>query len=116
MEAFALFLLATLVYKIIDFLKDTAGALRKERTWNAPVTQVISWFAGVVVIFIAAEASLTNEVAIPFDPQADIVLKDLDSWSLVLLGLTVSSFASFTNGVVGAIDKNRSTEKPPLVR
>jgi len=114
--AFALILISATVLKVIDTLKYAAGAIRGDKaSWNGVVTQGIVWVAGVAVLFLAAHASLTNSVVIPFGDGAEIVLGDLDASSVILLGVGLGSFASTWNGLLGALDGSRSTSKPGLL-
>ena len=111
---FVLGLLSALVYKLIDFARQVAGAARGETTWNAPITQAAAWGAGVVVVLIAGAASFTSGVELPLGDSVSVTLGDVDVWSRVLIGLSLSSVASSWNGLLGAIDATRSTDKPAL--
>jgi hypothetical protein len=107
-------LLSALVYKAVDFSRQVAGAIRGEATWNAPITQAVVWVAGVAAVLLAGEASFTSGVELPLGDGTTVVLGNLDVASRVLLGLSLGSVASSWNGLMGALDASRSTEKPAL--
>jgi hypothetical protein len=112
---FVLALLSALVYKLIDFGKEVAGAARGEVSWNGALTQAIVWVAGVVVVVLAGTATLTSQVALPLGGGTEVVLGDVDIASRVLIGMSLASLASGWNGLLGALDSTRSTAKPHLL-
>lgn len=100
---------SALVWKVIDFLRMLFNITTQR---SAIITQVTAWVGGVVMVVIAAHASVTGNLIIP---GADEPLKTLDFGSQILLGLLVSSLASGIVDLKQAIDSSDSAVKPPLV-
>lgn len=86
--------LATLVWKFIDFLKAVAN-----RNVNAAATQAIAWVSGVGAVLLFAQTQFAAAVEI-----GDYKLGDLSTWSLVVIGLLVSSLASAAVDAKKALD------------
>ena len=107
MEITALIVLATLATKIIDVLKYLQA-----RDWNGVFTQVSVWAAGVIVIFMAAQAQAFEGVQVPSIDQA---LGLLDFWSLVIVGLSITSLLSTVYDFKKAIDNTDSASVPALL-
>lgn len=100
---------AALVWKVIDFLKMLFNF---ETNKSAIVTQLCAWVGGVGLVLIAAQATVTSALVLP---GADQALGVLDFWSLVLLGLLISSLASGIVDVKQAFDNTDSSSKPALL-
>lgn len=97
--------MAVLVIAIINLVKYArAGDV------NGVVTTLTVWLAGVAVVFLAAQTDFAGGIVV-----ADAPLSTYNSWSLLFMGLTISSIAQFANEIRGAIDNNVSTVKPNLV-
>ena len=94
-----------LMWKIVDFAKHV-----RVRDWNASVTQAVTWGAGVLVIFVLANSDFANGV-----PVGDQNLGALNDWSLVLVGLTLSSLGSVAYDYKRAFDRSDSAKMPSLL-
>lgn len=104
MEFIPMIQMAVLVFAIINFLKAV-----KAKDTNGALTQLIVWVAGVVVVFLVAETDFASGISI-----GDQTLNTLNFASLVFIGLTISSLASFGAEVKKAIDNSDSAAKPNL--
>lgn len=100
---------ATLVAKVIDFLRLLANASTNR---SAIVTQLSAWVGGIVLVVLAAHASVTADLVLPGTSMA---LGVIDGSSQVLVGLLVSSLGSALVDVKQAIDGSDSAAKPPLL-
>lgn len=105
MEFIPLVQMAVLVFAIINFLK----AVRNKDT-NASITQVIVWVAGVAVVFLAAQTDFADGIVI-----GDQLLTQLNAWSLLFIGLTIASLASFGVEIKKALDGSDSAATKPLI-
>lgn len=94
-----------LAWKIVDLAKQV-----RVRDINAVVTQLVSWAAGVFVIFLLAHTDFASGVRV-----GSTHLNLLNGWSLVLVGLTVASLGSVTYDFKRAIDGTDSAAQPALV-
>jgi hypothetical protein len=106
MEFIPLVQMAVLVFAIINFLKAV-----KAKDGNAAFTQVVVWVAGVLVVLLAAQTDFASGINI-----GDEVLTDLNFWSLLFIGLTISSLASFGVEIKKALDNTDSSKSPPLLK
>lgn len=102
-------LFATLLWQVIDFLRELTN-LRTQK--SAVLTQLTAWVGGVVMVALAAHATVARGLVPPGFTQQ---LGKLDFGSTVLIGLAVSSFASSLVDVKQAIDSKDSSTKPPLL-
>jgi hypothetical protein len=105
MEFIPLVQMAVLVFAIINFLKAV-----KAKDANASLTQIIVWIAGVAVVFLAAQTDFAEGIMI-----GDQALTALNVWSLLFIGLTISSLATFGTEVKKALDVSDSARTPNLV-
>lgn len=97
--------MALLVISIINFVKYC-----RARDVNGIVTSLSVWVAGVGVVFLAAQTDFAAGIVI-----ADLPLAVYNAWSLLFIGLSISSMAQFANEIRAAIDTSDSTRKPDLV-
>jgi len=98
-----------LVWKVIDFFRLLFN-FRTQK--SAIITQVTAWAGGVLLVVIAAHASVTSGLVLP---GADESLKTIDFASQILLGLLISSLASAAVDVKQALDGSDSAAKPSLI-
>jgi len=105
MEVFTAATLSAFLVKITSVLKYVSGGQFREA-----VTQVIPWVAGIVVILVAAQADVAENIAV----WGQTALSDLDTWSQVLAGLALGSGASFAYDFKKAVDGTDSAGEPPL--
>lgn len=105
MEFVPLMAMALLVFQVINFVRYL-----KAGDTNGIVTTVAVWVAGVSVVFLVAQTDFARSITI-----TDTTLANLNAWSLLFVGLTVSSIGNFANEALGAVDANRTTQKPQLV-
>lgn len=106
MEFMPLVQMAVLVFALINFLK----AVRQKDT-NTVLTQLIVWVAGVLVTFLVAQTDFASGINV-----GDQSLTELNCWSLLFVGLTISSLASFGVELKKALDNTDSAQKPPLFK
>lgn len=105
-------LLATLLWQVIDFLREVSGAVKAPSTagrWSSPLLQLCAWVAGVVVVVLASHARLFDAFSVN-----GLTLTSLDGASQVFLGLCIASLASTGADFKQAFDSNDSAAKPPL--
>jgi hypothetical protein len=100
---------AALVWKVIDFLRM---CLNFKAQKSAILTQLTAWVGGVVLVIVAAHASVSSGLVLPGSDEA---LKTIDFASQVLLGLLISSFASTVVDLKQAFDRSDSAVKPPML-
>lgn len=105
-EAISLVVLGTLAAKIIDVVK-----FARVKDWNAVATQAATWVAGVVVVLLGANADAFEALVIP---GMEAALGDLNFWSQFLIGLTLTSFISFTYDFRKAFDNTDSAKLPQM--
>jgi ethanolamine utilization microcompartment shell protein EutS len=106
MEVIGYLSLAALVVKIVGVVKSFG------KDWNYVLTQVVTWVAGIAVLAVGAQASVTEDLAIP---GVSVPLGLLDGWSTVLVGLVLGSTAAFGYDVKKAIDSTDSAAEPSLL-
>jgi hypothetical protein len=105
MDLLVLGLMAFLVSKIVDF-----GKFITNRDINGMVTQLLTWVAGVVVVFLGANTDWADGIPVGTDSLGSL------GWpSLLLLGLTISSSASFLYDARAAVDNTDSAAMPRLL-
>lgn len=104
-----LVLFATLIWQVIDFIRELAN-WRTQR--SAIVTQVTAWIGGVVVIALGAHAAVVSTMTLP---GMSLPLSKLDAGSVIVVGLMASSLASSLVDTKQAIDGRDSAAKPPLL-
>lgn len=100
MEFIPVVQMAVLVFAVINFLK----AVRVKDTNNA-LTQIIVWVAGVLVVLLAAQTDFAAGINV-----GDHALTTLNIWSLIFVGLTIASLASFGVEVKKALDNTDSSK------
>jgi hypothetical protein len=94
-----------LVWKLVDWAK----ALRV-RDWNAVLTQLAVWVAGVFVIWLLASTDFAAGVKI-----GSMALSRLNFASLVLLGMSIGSSGSVAYDFKRAFDNTDSAAQPSLL-
>jgi len=107
MEALGLAALGALASKVIELLK-----LLRAKDVNGAVTLVSIWVAGLVAVFLGAEADVTENLSLP---GTGIPLGSLDTGSKILLGLVMMSSISFAYDFKKAFDQSDSAKQPPLL-
>ena len=94
-----------LVVKIIDFVKAA-----KNGDANGIVTQLTTWVAGVAVVFLLAASDFGTGIDV-----AGYTLDGLNNFSLVLLGLSISSSGSLAFDFKKSFDNTDSAAVTPLI-
>lgn len=105
MEFIPTLAMGVLTLKIVDFVRYARGA-----DLNGIVTQLAAWFAGVVVVLLAAQTDWADGIAI-----GDMNLHTLSFWSLVFYGLSAGSGASLVKDSLKAVDNSNSAAIPTLM-
>lgn len=108
MPVAVLALLGALVSKIVDFARQV-----RAKDWNAVVTQLVAWAAGVAGAFLLAASDFAEGVT--FDQLGGYSLADLNGASLTFIGMAVLSVASKLVDVQKAVDGSQSAAVPPLL-
>jgi len=95
----------TLVFTFVNFLTYLPA-----KNWNAAITQLIAWAAGVVGIILAAHTQYASQISFGSQNLSEA------SWpTQVFLGLIATSLLSTVNEIKKAIDSTDSAVKAPLV-
>lgn len=97
--------MASLVFKLIDWLKNITN-----KNWSSVLTQAITWVAGVVVVLLYAQTAWANSFGF-----GDVLLADMNFWSLVAVGLGAGSFASVSYDFKKARDNTDTAIQPKLI-
>ena len=105
MEFVPVVVLAALVLKFTDWLK-----LVSAKDWNAVITQLTAWAAGVGGVALVAQTDFASAV-----PVGDFTLATLNGWSLIVAGLSLASTASVGYDFKRALDTTDSAKMPSLV-
>jgi hypothetical protein len=108
-DAVSLVTLVALVYAVVNVLRNLFN-LSAEGSKNQLVTQVTVWVAAVVVLLLAGQAEIAENVVI-FGNE----LGDMDVASLILAGLCIGSTSSVVNDFFAARDNSRTSVNPPLI-
>ncbi len=104
MEFVPVLAMISLVITIINLLKYLRSG-----NYNGAVTTLTVLIAGVLVMFLVAETDFAAGISV-----ADRPLGDYNNWSLLFMGLTISSMAAFANELKSAFDNTDSAVKPNL--
>lgn len=97
--------LIALVYQIIGILRSARG-----KDWNGVFTPLAAMLAGVVGVLMFAQADFASGINV-----GDMTLATLNTWSLILVGISIGTGGSVLNDTLGAVDSTRSTAKPHLI-
>lgn len=84
----------------------------KGKDWNGVLGILVAFIAGVVVVYWAAHSGVTDQLHLI---EGGPSLADLDTGSLLLLGLAVGSAGPVLTDTLKAIDHSDSQQKPKLV-
>lgn len=106
MEVLTLASLIALGMRIVSFLKYLRAA-----DWNSAFTQAATWGAGVVLVFLAGAADVTQQLEL-FN---GIVLGTVNAASKILLGMMFLSLGSQVYEFKKAIDRSDSAAEPALL-
>lgn len=99
--------LLALVYAVINFLKEVTN-----KQVNAVVTQLITWVAGVVGVWLFSESDFGSAIAVG---ETGYTLSNINFSSLILVGLTIGSLAMVAYDLKKAIDRTDSAVAPKLL-
>ena len=106
MEFLPALALLALIKKLIDFLRyASAGDV------NGVVTQLVTWGGGVGAVLLVAQTDWASGIDV-----GNMTLATLNVWSLLFVGLTLSSGAGVVHDVTKAVDGSDSAVLPKLVR
>jgi hypothetical protein len=100
-----IFLLGTLVFTFVNFLRYLVA-----RNWSAVVTQLIAWVSGIVGVFLVRATDFASGITL-----GNLSLDKLGFWSTFLIGLLATSLLSTVNELKKAIDNNDSAQVPALL-
>lgn len=96
-----------LVTKIVDFVKYLANYSEYR---SSIVAQLSVWFGGIVVVFLLAGSDFSAGITV-----ADLTLGELNVFSLILFGLSLSSTGSLVYDFKKARDNTDSALTPPML-
>ncbi len=105
MEFIPVVAMATLIFKLVDFLRYCKAA-----DVNGITTQLASWVAGVLVVLLVAQTDWAAGISV-----GDMNLATLGFWSLVFYGLSVGSAASLAKDTLKAVDNHNTMAIPTLL-
>lgn len=105
MEFIPVVIMSALIAKVIDF-----GKALSNRDGNAVVTQLSAWVAGVLIVILFARSDFSNGIQ-----YGDVVLKNMNLWTQIIVGMAVSSVASVANDVRQAVDPTVQTRELKLL-
>ena len=105
LEFVPLVALALLVSQVVDLIKFISNGNK-----NGIVTTLTSWLAGVLVLLLFAQTDFASAIQV-----GDAQLDTLNIWSLVVIGLTLSSTASTIYNFKKALDTSDSAKVEPLL-
>lgn len=99
--------LLALTYSGINWLKELTN-----KQWNAVVTQISTWVAGIVFVWLFSESDFGGGIAIG---DTGYTLGSINTASLVLVGLSVGALATLAYDLKSAIDKTDTAKTPTLM-
>lgn len=106
MEFVPIIVIGALLKKAVDFLKYLLA-----KDWNGVVTQLVVWLVGIGLTWLLSASDFANGVEI-----GGLDLGNLNTASIVLVGLSLSSTASFLGqDLIKALDNTQSAATPNLV-
>lgn len=105
MEVISAITLIALIWKAVDFVKFVTN-----KDVNSTVTQVTVWVAGIGVSFLAAESNVAQNIVL-----AGTRFADMNTGSLVLIGLLLGSTSSAVVDLKKARDNNDTAATPSLL-
>lgn len=97
--------MGAIVYTLINLLKNARAGL-----WSPVTTQLIAWFAGVMVVVLFAQTDWADTITF-----GDSALSSLNGSSQFVIGLMAASLFGVVAEVIKAVDGNDSAAKPPLI-
>jgi uncharacterized membrane protein len=95
-----------LVFSFTNFLKAV-----RNKDVNASFTQLIVWAAGIAAVVLFAHSDWASAI-----PVGNFNLSDVNTASLIIIGLTVGSGATTAYDFKKAIDNTDTAADPPLVK
>lgn len=105
MEVFGLAALVALGMKVLSLLKF----VRAGETSRA-VDLVASWLVGILVAFVAAEATLAQGIVL-----LGVPLGDMNPFDKILAGMSLLSLGGVVYDYNAARDETRSSKEPKLL-
>ena len=112
LDTFSVATLLAFVFVLVNFVRNVL-ALRKARdaeAINSVVTQMAAWGIGIAVVFVCAAAEVANNIAF-----FGTALKDMDTFSKVIVGFALASGGSVVNDFFAARDNSRTSANPALI-
>jgi hypothetical protein len=100
--------LAALTLTFVDFLRNLTPA---DHNYNAAITQIVAWVAGLVAVFLYGESQLGETITI-----GKTTLDHADTGTKIIVGLSIASIASTFVKFTKSIDNTDSNKQPPLTK
>lgn len=104
MEFVPVLAMGALVITIINLAKYIRSG-----NWNGTVTTLVVLAAGVFVVLLVGQTDFADGIIVAERPMSEY-----NNWSLLFIGLSLSSMAAFANDFRAAIDNTDSSLKPKL--
>lgn len=104
MEFVLLAALVALAWKLVDTVKSA-----RSKDWNAVITQLAVWAAGVAVVWVGAATTWASGVEIQ-----GVLMSDFDWAEKVLFGASLLSIGSVGYDFKKAFDNTDTAKLPPL--
>jgi len=99
--------LAALTLTFVDFLKNLTPP---DHNYNAAITQLVAWVAGLVATLLYGASQLGDTITI-----GNTTLDHADTATKVIVGLSIASIASTFVKLTKSIDSSDSNKQPPLI-
>lgn len=100
--------LAALTLTVVDFLRNLTP---NGHDYNAAITQVAAWVAGLIAVFLYGESQLGDGITI-----GSTTLDHADTATKIIVGLSIASIASTFVKFTKSIDDSDSNKQPPLTK
>ncbi len=97
--------MAAITLKGLDFVRYLRSG-----DANGTLTQLSSWIISVVVVLLVAQTDWADGIAV-----GDQSLGTINFWSVLFVGLSVGSGASFIKDTLKSVDNSNSSAIPVLV-
>lgn len=99
--------LGATIYTAVNLIRYARNA-----DWNGVVTLIVACLVGIGIVWLAAQADITENLLLVEDGQR---LGLLDGPSLILAGVALASLSSAFTDIRKALDGSDSAAKPTLV-
>lgn len=109
-DTFSLLTLVAVIYFVVNFVRNLVNLGNDPSAKNGVLTQLIVVVSAFVVLIVAAQADIANELVV-----MNRSLASFDVMSLLLVALAFGSSASALNDFFASRDEYRSSDNPPIL-